>query len=338
MNIEEPGVLEAYLRDRNLVSPSARLTVQPLKGGVSNRTLLVQGEDFAWVVKQALNKLRVNTDWFSDPARIHREAEGIRTLSMLLPARHVAALQFEDETQHLLGMNAVAEPHENWKNMLMRGRLVAQHFGQFGTLLGQIHARAIEHAPTLEPKFADRRFFESLRLEPYYAYTASTLPAARSFLDHLRQAYDANTVTLVHGDYSPKNVLVTGDTLVLLDHEVMHWGDPAFDIGFAFAHLLSKANHLQALRVPLLEAAARFWNAYQDAITGSPLAPCHPELAARCVHHALACLLARVAGKSPLEYLTAPQQDRQVKICLRLLTSPPTDPNRLIQAFRENLR
>ena len=87
MNIENGAQLERYLRDYGYIAPDALLRMTTLKGGVSNRTVLVEGTAGAgFVVKQALNKLRVKEDWFSDPSRIHREAEGIRLLNRLAPA------------------------------------------------------------------------------------------------------------------------------------------------------------------------------------------------------------------------------------------------------------
>jgi 5-methylthioribose kinase len=68
--------------------------VSVLAGGVSNRTVLVErtasGE--GWVVKQALPKLRVATEWLSDPERIHQEALGLRWLSELAPPGAITPL------------------------------------------------------------------------------------------------------------------------------------------------------------------------------------------------------------------------------------------------------
>ena len=107
---------------------------------------------------------------------------------------------------------------------------------------------AIEQRNELQSIFADRTFFEALRLEPYYRYTALRTPASADFYDALITDTLSHALTLVHGDYSPKNVLVHHDQLVLLDYEVAHWGDPAFDVGFALTHLLSKAHHIAPRR------------------------------------------------------------------------------------------
>src|SRR6476469_672492 len=143
--------------------------------------------------------------------------------------------------------------------MLLAGRVVTSHVDQFAALLASIHRRAAEAPGPLRDAFDDRTFFESLRVEPYYQYTAAQVPASAGFFAELVEATRRRRLTLVHGDYSPKNVLIRDDRLVLLDHEVIHWGDPAFDVGFGLTHLLSKAHHLPAHRDDFLEAARLYW-------------------------------------------------------------------------------
>src|SRR5690349_15643367 len=108
LDIEIPADLLRYLREHGYVRTDENAAIHVLSGGVSNRTVLVKrpnGE--AWVVKQALEKLRVKADWFSNPERIHREALGIRWLGKLAPEGTITPLVFEDHEHHLLAMDAV---------------------------------------------------------------------------------------------------------------------------------------------------------------------------------------------------------------------------------------
>jgi tRNA A-37 threonylcarbamoyl transferase component Bud32 len=266
-------------------------------------------------------------DWFSDPARIHREALGLHWLAQLAPPGTIAPLIFEDRQHHLLAMQAVPQPHDNFKTLLLAGSLSSSQLldlvGQFGQLLGTIHRTAYDRRAEIAPIFDDRSFFESLRLEPYYQYAAAQVPPASTFLTELIAQTKGRRFTLVHGDYSPKNVLVRHGRLVLLDHEVIHWGDPAFDVGFALTHLLSKARHLPASRRALAEAARAFWAAYLSALGRVPW---DVDLEAMAVRHTLACMLARVAGRSPLEYLDAPARARQRDAVLSILQPRTTLP------------
>jgi aminoglycoside phosphotransferase (APT) family kinase protein len=337
VDIEQPGALVPYLRRTGRIESAEAVKVHVLAGGVSNKTVLVErpsGE--AWVLKQALPKLRVKVNWFSDPARIHREALALRWLPQLAPEGTITPLVFEDPEHHLLAMTAVPQPHENWKAMLLTGRrLFPRHIRQFGRLLGSIHARAFEQRAELAPLFEDRTFFESLRIEPYYAYTATQLPRTAGFFKTLIDQTRAVHLTLVHGDYSPKNILVPrGGRLVLLDHEVIHWGDPAFDLGFALTHLLSKANHLAQYRDAFGASAKLFWESYVAALGDTTF---RDELEPRAVRHTLGCLLARVAGRSPLEYLSYTERGWQTAAAVDMMARPPGSVAELVEQFLERL-
>ena len=172
------------------------------------------------MVKQALSKLRVAVDWFSSPECIHREVLGLRWLMQIAPPGTITPFVFEDHTQHILAIQVVPQPHENWKSVLVRGEVDHEHVAQFAQLLARMHRAALTH-PTLAKIFNDRSFFESLRFEPYYRYTAAEVPAADSFYTGLIAATRAHCLSIVHGDYSPKNVLIYRGRLVLLDHEVI---------------------------------------------------------------------------------------------------------------------
>ena len=333
VDIEDPTALLAYLRDAGRIGADEAPALRTLAGGVSNKTVLVErpgGE--AWVLKQALPKLRVKVDWFSDPSRIRREALALKWLPQLAPEGSITPLVFEDPEQFLLAMRAVPQPHENWKEMLLTGRRLSPgHVRQFGTLLGNIHRKSWEQRATLAPLFEDRSFFETLRVEPYYAYTAEQVPDAGPFLHELIEGTRRTRQTLVHGDYSPKNVLVPRrGPIVLLDHEVIHWGDPAFDLGFALAHLLSKGHHLPEYRQAFGDAVMLFWKFYGRAAGDVPW---RDNLEWHAVDQALGCLLARVAGRSPLEYLTADKRQRQVEATVALMRSPPLTVAELVSEF-----
>jgi tRNA A-37 threonylcarbamoyl transferase component Bud32 len=320
VDIERPDELIAYLRASGRIAADDLPVCRLLDGGVSNRTVLLErGGRGDWVLKQALEQLRVAVDWRSDPVRVHREAAGMRALGELLPRGAVPELLFEDHAHHLLAMTAVPTPHANWRDELLAERIESALVREFGLLLALMHRGSHERAGAFASAFDDRSFFESLRLEPYYAYSAERMPEAAPFLTRLIADCRATRLSLVHGDYSPKNVLVREGRLVLLDHEVIHWGDPAFDLGFALTHLLSKANHLPRSRQRFAQAAQTFWTAWRT--NAGPLAT--PALEERAVRHTLACLLARIVGRSPLGYLSEDARARQLSITLRLMAALP---------------
>jgi 5-methylthioribose kinase len=228
-----------YLLSRRVIEAGDVPRITPLAGGVSNRTVLVEpSERPPFVLKQALKKLRVAADWFSSPGRIHREAEGMRFLRHLAPAGTITEFHFEDFSEHILAMSMVPRPHRTWKELLLSEPPVPRHFEQFAAILARIHVCSYGDQG-LAQIFDDRTGFESLRLEPYYHYSAARVPVAKPFLENLIAETLGQRLALVHGDYGPKNILVHEGRFVLVDHEVIHFGDPAFDLGFSLTHLLA---------------------------------------------------------------------------------------------------
>jgi 5-methylthioribose kinase len=193
-----------------------------------------------------------------------------------------------------------------------------------------IHREAADCGAETCMVFADTTYFVNLRLEPYYLYTAQKTAEAAPFLNALARETLHHKDSLVHGDFSPKNTLIYRGKLILLDYEVVHFGDPAFDVGFALTHFLSKAHHLPKERAHLASAAELFWQVYREEITRMNWAR---TLEPRVVRHTLGCLLARVAGKSPLDYLTPEEVTRQRDIVLALMVKPPTSVPDLIAEF-----
>jgi 5-methylthioribose kinase len=335
IDIEDFDQLFAYLRDIGQIGDAEIPGVSKLIGGVSNKTLLLRRfSGQSWVIKQALAKLRVQSDWFSDPVRIQVEANGLRYLPRVTPPGSIASLVFEDPAENLLVMGAVPEPHQNWKQVLLGGEIDPGLFAQFAKLLGSIHRESFRLRHEFAPVFADKQFFETLRLKPYYEYTATVVPRASSFLEELITWTLSRSDTLVHGDFSPKNVLVYRGQLILLDHEVLHFGDPAFDIGFSLTHFLSKALHLPPNRRALVGAAQSYWNLYLDEVRGMPWMA-HLDL--RAAQHTLASLLARVCGRSPLEYLSEEERFVQKQVVIDMIEDDFLTVDQVIAGFAEKI-
>lgn len=335
MDIEVQEQLLDYLSTHQNVERGEITSIEILGGGVSNRTVLVRRVDGAgWVLKQALEKLRVPDDWYSDPGRIHREAEGMRCLKSLLPEGSIVDLLFEDHEHHIIAMQAVEQPFTNWKSDLLSGNIEPAIVTQFGQCLAMMHREFDVHRYGDAGILRDQQFFESLRIEPYYLRAAQRIPETGGFIHTLIGDTRKRVLTLVHGDYSPKNILVRRGQMILLDHEVIHIGDPAFDVGFSLTHLLSKANHLIDHRASFFEAARLFWSTY---IASLGEVDWYVSLEPMCVRHLLGCMLARVVGRSPLEYLTKEAQMQQQKWCLQTINACPPSVEELMASFNKHL-
>lgn len=279
--------MAAYLAARGL---GGDWTVTPLGGGVSNSVFLAEGGGRRWVLKQSLEKLRVEEDWFAVRERIHRECAALRALEPVLPPGSVPSVVFEDRPSCIYAMEAAPASACDWKALLLSGDVRPAVASTTGKMLAAM-AAVSRAGGSWREDFGSQTCFDQLRLDPYYRFTAARHP-------DLAAAFDAaiaaarRPLALVHGDFSPKNLLVWDGSVTLIDLEVVHFGDPAFDAAFLLNHLLLKAAHRPGWRESYLEAARAFWTEVRNSV----------EEPATILH--LGCLhLARVDGKSPAEYL-----------------------------------
>jgi len=318
-----------YLSSRWGYDPAA-LSVRPLGGGVSNTVLLVETPGQRFVLKQALGKLQVEQDWFSDRERIFRESAGIQVLAPHLPNGSVPGIVFEDRQNRLFAMTAAPEGAQTWKSLLMNGAAVDAVARRIAAI--QAVMIRISHENTaLAEAFGDQTVFGQLRLDPYYRTTALRHPDLKPFFDSLAGEYPDRRISLVHGDWSPKNFLVDGDEVMAIDFEVIHFGDPAFDCAFLLNHLLLKSFHLPARAAELAHLAGVYW---RELTRDLPVDTAQLEF--RTLRHLGGLLMARIDGKSPAEYLKEEAVRQQVREAARhlILNSPPS----IKEVFRRGKR
>ncbi len=321
--------LPDYLVRQGLASQAQDVNVRPLGGGVSNLVLLVEWPDEperCWVVKQSLEKLRVKDDWRSERGRIFREAEGIRALQPVLGDAALPEVIHIDRENFLFVMTAAPTGSLAWKDMLLGRRADAPVARQAGLVLARM-INASRENPVLESQFSDRTVFDQLRLDPYYRTTASRHPELRWEFEDLINISLGIRTSLVHGDYSPKNILVHGSNIFLIDFEVIHWGDPAFDAAFLLNHLFLKAFHLPQIEGALIEVAREFWRSLLEGLGMLVLGgPDYSEFEAWTMRHLGGLMLARIDGKSPVEYIQdEPTKARVRRTATRILETQPQE-------------
>jgi aminoglycoside phosphotransferase (APT) family kinase protein len=286
-----------------------------LGGGVSNTVLLAETPAGPLVLKQALEKLRVDADWRSRPDRTLREARALLAVAPLLPAGAIPRVEFVDESNFIYAMRAGSEV--DWKSELLAGRVEPEVARQAGEILGVMIA-GTWMSPEWAREFGDQTVFEELRLDPYYHYTAARFGELAPYFDRLATQCRKRRVSLVHGDWSPKNLLTGGPQVMAIDFEVVHYGDPSFDCGFLFNHLLLKSVHRPAWAERYLECAQTFWL----AVSGRVPPEAHWLLPAS-LEQLGGLLAARVAGKSPAEYLDGPGRAKAWGLAGRILREKP---------------
>ena len=309
-------------------------SIEFLGGGVSSIVVRVTSEDGAFVIKQAIRRLRVQADWYSRPERSAIDARCAQVLAELVPGSTPEVIAVVPRRNAFV-MRSAPLGTETWKDRLLRGIVDTEVASAVGRLLGRLHAASAPRRD-LAVAFADRSFFDELRIDPYLRYVAAATPDLARTIGGIADKLLSPGSCLVHGDFSPKNLLVAPDRHVLLvDHEVAHWGHPAFDVAFVTSHLCLKAMRFrgQGMSAAYLDAAAAVLDAY--AQEARHLEGGIGRFAAQTVG---ALLLARVDGKSPVEYLTD-EPDREFARALgrSVVLDPPDDPWAVLDRARDEI-
>jgi aminoglycoside phosphotransferase (APT) family kinase protein len=324
-----------YLRDSVRAAAGESVEVRELAGGVSNVVLHVtlpeRGARF--VLKQARGRLRVKEDWRCPIERIWREVEVLEVCGSVLRSAPAAKARFrpavpevlwEDRENYCYAMTAAPTEHYTWKELLLAGWGSDHLFiaATCGRLLGRLHAGTWRNA-ALAQRFEDRSFFDQLRLDPYYRQAARVHTDLAPQLSALVDSVWQHPLCLVHGDFSPKNLLVSPGQALLIDFEVGHFGDPAFDLGFFLTHLVAKAVRAREQCRKYLLLVGVFWFFYRRELQAVASPSELDNLKRRMMLNLAGCLLARADGKSPLEYLTDAERSAIRTLGREWLVNPP---------------
>lgn len=297
---EDRDTIAASLHRMNLLADGQAFAAGVLAGGVSCDVWHVKTADGReMVVKRALPRLRVEADWRAPAERASTEADWFRQVAEFDP-RLVPEVLGEDRAHHIFAMEYLpAETHKLWKAELAAGRADAAFAARVGETLAHIHAATANREDVMHD-FAHDTQFHALRLEPYLLHTAKAhvdaAPRIRTLADGVAKA----RVALMQGDISPKNILIGPDGPVFLDAETACYGDPAFDLAFCLNHLLLKCVWHKKFKADYLKSFDALASAYLENVTWEEPA----DIEARTAALIPALLLARIDGKSPVEYLT----------------------------------
>lgn len=332
---DEPGPdIRDFVLRSGLVDPANPVHYEPLTGGVASDIWRVENGGTSFCVKRALHKLRVAADWRAPVERSRYEAEWLKGASAAVPEAAPRILA-EHPDATMFAMEYLApQDHSWWKADLLAGKADVAVARAVGDRLGRIHA-AFARDPASPARFPTDRIFYDIRLEPYLIATAKVHTDLAPQLEGLAARTAATKRTVAHGDVSPKNILVGPKGPVILDAECAWFGDPAFDLAFCLNHLL-----LKCLVQP--KAGARYLESF-DALKSAYVPHVDWESADELEERAASLLpglfLARVDGKSPVEYLTD-EADRNAvrRVARALLAEPPSKLGSVAQAWRAERR
>ncbi len=303
--------LVGRLVERGVLESADGVTTVVLSGGVSADVVVVRGARRSVVAKRALPHLRVAQDWSSSPERVIVEAAALEWAHRVRP-HNVPAVIDLDEERLVLTLECAPEGASNWKRALLAGSIEPAIGRSLGEALADWHTKSA-HDPVVLERFARHNHFFDLRIAPFFLATAKVHAELADAIHDVVARMEARRICLVHGDFSPKNVLFGPDWHWVLDWETAHCGDPTFDLAFLLSHLLCKAVHRPVDAARYRVCADAFLSAYAEH---SPLAIDRGELGRQ-----IGCLLlARVDGKSPVDYLDSEARARVRTIGRRAVT------------------
>ncbi|WP_025772210.1 phosphotransferase family protein [Thioalkalivibrio sp. HK1] len=311
------GRCRRLLGELGLASPHERLSVEPLSGGVASDIALVRIADRKVCVKFALAKLKTAADWFAPIHRNAAEYAWLHRAAQIAPENAIEVYG-RSESSHGFAMEFLqGDDIYLWKAALLSEAPDRGEAARVGALLGRIHAASVEPDFDRTP-FDNRSDFHALRLEPYLIHTARSHGDLRIHFDRLVDDLHIADRVLVHGDASPKNILLRGQAPILLDAECATMGDASFDPAFCLNHIVLKAIHLPDARTRYLQNAQGLWQAYARWIVWES----KDEVEARICRLLPALMLARIDGKSPVEYLDGLERKRVRDIACSLIKAP----------------
>jgi len=303
----------AYLTNRGIISGPAE--VEELTGGVSNVVLAVKAGAKDFVLKQALPQLKVAAVWKADQRRAIVEANGMKLLHSITPDSVPDLVDFDPE-EFTLTMGRLPRECTVWKSDLLDGVIKPSIGADLGSILATWHNFGADNKEARDAYMEDS-LFDQLRVTPFYRAVAKVNPPLNDRIQELITEISTEKITLVHGDFSPKNIMISGsDKPIVLDFEVMHTGNPVFDLGFVSAHLLCKYLRTEDKnqRALFRETAIAFINSYAQT--------CDIDVAKSLPHHVAVIALARVEGVSPVNYLETAGKARVQSVTKAAIANP----------------
>ena len=324
--------LEQYLLDKKIVNKEDGYSFKYCKGGVSGTVAFVFAGDKELIVKQALAQLKTKETWLCDPNRMNVEQAGNDVYNKIVPDS-APEVYFYDDENYIYGREAAPESCTMWKSDLLSGLYDFQVAEKAIDALSKVH-NGCAYKDEIEKVLGDKTIFYDLRISPYIEFTVSKHPQLREYADSVNEYLMGPGITLVHGDYSPKNIMVNGRDISILDYEVSHYGHPSFDLAFFSNHFLLKSVKNKQWKDTTLNMLDIMLGRYFSEVKFMDAAEFE-----KCFVRLLALLfLARVDGKSPAEYITEDEDKALIrKIAFRMIDEKVEDYKSVIKLVKEEI-
>ena len=304
--------------------------IKKLEGGVSSDVYKVQTNSKTYCIKRSLPKLRVLKEWFADTKRLRYEYLWLKHCKKIIPNSIPNIYQFSAKQDFLILEYLNEKNYTTLKSKLLNKDIDINVINKISKNLSKIHNESTG-------KFVKKKFinnsknFYDLRLDAYFNEVGRVYPHLKKIIKNIIKNYEKYSSTLVHGDFSPKNILIFNKNIKYIDAETCNFGDPAFDVVYFCNHLLLKSIHIPDKKNKFIKSYENFFNTYLKSIKFSQ----RKNFIDRCIAMVPIMLLARIDGKSPVEYITKKNIKNKIRLLsFNLINDPPESLEYLIKMIK----
>ena len=301
-----------------------------LEGGVSSDVFKVKTKKNIYCIKRSLPKLRVKKEWLADPKRLKYEYLWLKHCKKIIPKSIPKIYKFSSKKDFLILEYLDEKKYKNYKTELFKNKIDVKIISKISKDLFKIH----KHSSSKSIKkifYKNSKNFYDLRLDAYFNEVARVHPELNIKVKKIIRSYNKNSSTLVHGDFSPKNMLIFKKNIKYIDAETCNYGDPAFDVVFFTNHLLIKSIHIPLKQSEFIKCYKNFFNTYLKLINKNE----RQKFFKRCIEMIPIMLMARIDGKSPVEYIKKKSIKNKIRLlAFKMINKPPVTLDNLIKYIK----
>ena len=312
-----------------LLKDEIKFDFTKITDGVSSDIWYVKTEKgLEFCIKRALEKLTVKEDWFAPINRNNFEAAYFKACQNIIPNSFPKILGHDDKN-YILAMEWFnPKSYILWKKKLLDMTFEIKDGKTISNILNKKHAYFYNKSNYKKQFENDKTFFD-IRIEPYILFTAKSYPQHENYFFNVAKSLVSNKKTVIHGDFSPKNILIGSDFPVILDAETACWGDPVFDLAFCNNHIILKSILNLSNKKKYMSLSKEFINSYIDNINWEEKS----NLRDRFLKLTPLLILARLDGKSPIEYYKDKHIKKARALSLKILNDKIKDINNLFSIW-----
>lgn len=305
--------------------------IEPLLGGVSSDIVRFKTSDGnQYCAKRALKQLKVAQEWLASTERNQSEIKWLKQANAIYQGCAPKVICESHPFSTVILEYLPKDDYFLWKDHLLAEQVDEDIATNVGEIMGHIHAKTLNQK-NIATAFDNDTLFDQLRLDPYLRSTAKVHTDLSDKILAVLQDTATHKMALVHGDLSPKNILVNKQSKnpILLDAECAWYGDPAFDGAFLLTHFFLKSVYNPNSRRQYMQLARNFIKQWQSYIPNE-----HGVDLQKRTYRLLPCIiLARIDGKSPVEYLDEPQRDSIRQATRALIAEGCCDLEAIVKKF-----